>query len=217
MYIYVKRFLDILFSFILLLILSPLMVLIALLIRLSIGNPIFFMQVRAGKDNVKFSIIKFRTLSNNPRKNMTDKQRLTKLGAILRKASLDELPQIINIFKGDMSFIGPRPLLVDYLPYYNSREILRHKIRPGMSSLAGINGRSNLTWEEQFEMDVYYVENLSFFLDLKILLKTIPRVMASSDVMVVGRKDKDRFDIHRKKQIDALQPLQPNQIRQQND
>jgi undecaprenyl phosphate N,N'-diacetylbacillosamine 1-phosphate transferase len=177
---------------------------VAIIIRLSMGNPIFFMQTRTGKDNLPFAIIKFRTMTNNTNEKQSDRQRLTKLGVILRKASLDELPQIINILKGDMSFIGPRPLLIDYLPYYNSREKLRHKIRPGMSSLAGVEGRSNLTWEEQFEMDVYYVENISFYLDVKIFCKTIPKVLRSTNVMIVGRKDKDRFDVYRKKQIGSL-------------
>jgi undecaprenyl phosphate N,N'-diacetylbacillosamine 1-phosphate transferase len=208
MYIHLKRFLDILFSFLLLIILLPLLAVIALLIRLSMGKPIFFRQQRIGKDNLQFSIIKFRTMRNNIAGNLSDRQRLTKLGAIIRKASIDELPQIINILKGDMSFIGPRPLLVDYLPYYNSREILRHKIRPGMSSLAGVNGRSNLTWEEQFEMDVFYVEKLSFKLDVNIFFKTVPKVIGSADLMVIGRKDQDRFDIYRKKQIDSFQTIQ---------
>jgi lipopolysaccharide/colanic/teichoic acid biosynthesis glycosyltransferase len=130
----------------------------------------------------------------------SDTQRLTRLGSLLRKCSIDEWPQLVNILKGDMSFIGPRPLLIDYLPYYNSREVLRYKVRPGMTSLAGINGRSNLTWEEQFEMDAYYVENLSFRLDAKIFFKTIPKVLVPADVMVIGRKNQERFDIYRKNQ-----------------
>jgi undecaprenyl phosphate N,N'-diacetylbacillosamine 1-phosphate transferase len=151
-------------------------------------------------------------MKNNVAGNLSDRQRLTKLGAFIRKASIDELPQVINILKGDMSFIGPRPLLVDYLPYYNSREILRHNIRPGMSSLAGVNGRSNLTWEQQFEMDVFYVENLSFKLDVNIFFKTIPKVLGSADLMVVGRKDQDSFDVYRKKQMDSLQTIPQNNI-----
>lgn len=140
-------------------------------------------------------------MANSNDARLSDRQRLTKLGAILRKTSIDELPQLGNILKGDMSFIGPRPLLAEYLPYYNKREILRHKVRPGMSSLAGIKGRSNLTWEEQFELDACYVENLSFFLDLEIFFKTIPKVLGSADVMVVGRKNQDRFDVYRTKQL----------------
>ena len=201
MYKYFKRFLDILFSLLLLLLLSPVLVLVAFMIRLSMGKPVFFRQERIGMNNLPFSIIKFRTMANSTAAKLSDRQRLTKLGAILRKTSTDELPQLGNILKGDLSFIGPRPLLGEYLPYYDQREILRHKVRPGMSSLAGIKGRSNLTWEEQFELDVYYVENLSFFLDLEIFFKTIPKVLVSADVMVVGRKNQDRFDVYRTKQI----------------
>lgn len=201
MYKYFKRFLDILFSLLLLLLLSPVLVLVAFMIRLSMGKPVFFRQERIGMNNLPFSIIKFRTMANSTAAKLSDRQRLTKLGAILRKTSIDELPQLGNILKGDMSFIGPRPLLGEYLPYYDQREILRHKVRPGMSSLAGIKGRSNLTWEEQFELDVYYVENLSFFLDLEIFFKTIPKVLGSAGVMVVGRKNQDRFDVYRTKQI----------------
>jgi lipopolysaccharide/colanic/teichoic acid biosynthesis glycosyltransferase len=181
---------------------SPLLVIIPILIWLVMGKPVFFTQVRAGKNKIPFSIFKFRTMKQDTSGNNSDKQRLTGLGTILRKASIDEWPQLLNILKGDMSFIGPRPLLVDYLPYYNSREILRYKIRPGMTSLAGINGRSNLTWEEQFEMDAYYVENMSFRLDAKILFKTIPKVLMPADVMVVGRKNHERFDIYRRKQTE---------------
>lgn len=201
MYKYFKRFLDILFSLLLLLLLSPVLVLVAFMIRLSMGKPVFFRQERIGMNNLPFSIIKFRTMANSTAARLSDRQRLTKLGAILRKTSTDELPQLGNILKGDMSFIGPRPLLREYLPYYDQHEILRHKVRPGMTSLAGIKGRSNLTWEEQFELDVCYVENLSFFLDLEIFFKTIPKVLVSADVMVVGRKNQDRFDVYRTKQI----------------
>lgn len=201
MYKYFKRFLDILFSLLLLLLLSPVLVLVAFMIRLSMGKPVFFRQERIGMNNLPFSIIKFRTMANSTAAKLSDRQRLTKLGAILRKTSIDELPQLGNILKGDMSFIGPRPLLREYLPYYDQHEILRHKVRPGMTSLAGIKGRSNLTWEEQFELDVCYVENLSFFLDLEIFFKTIPKVLVSADVMVVGRKNQDRFDVYRTKQI----------------
>lgn len=137
--------------------------------------------------------------------NLSDRERLTKVGALLRKTSLDELPQVINILKGEMSFIGPRPLLPDYIPYYTSREILRHNIKPGMSSYAGINGRGKLTWEEQFEMDVYYVENLSLRLDVKIFFRTVYKVIGSDGAMVVGRKNPGRFDVYRKKQIDSIQ------------
>lgn len=131
---------------------------------------------------------------------VTDEDRLTKPGYFLRKLSIDEWPQLINILIGDMSFIGPRPLIPEYLPYYNSRESLRFNVRPGMTSLAGVMGRSNLTWEEQFELDASYVENMSLWLDLKIVMLTIPKVLAAKDMMVTGRKDKLRFDVYRRNQ-----------------
>ena len=202
MYSYIKRLFDILFSIILLIVLFPILVIVTILIRLVMGRPVFFSQVRAGKDKIPFIIFKFRTMKQDTSGINSDIQRLTGLGSILRKTSIDEWPQLLNILKGDMSFIGPRPLLIDYLPYYNFREILRYKIRPGMTSLAGINGRSHLTWEEQFEMDVYYVENISFLLDAKIIFKTIPKVLMPADVMVVGRKNHERFDVYRRKQTE---------------
>ncbi len=205
MYLFIKRFLDIILSIVLLMLLSPLLILVMLLIFFKMGSPVFFKQKRIGKENKPFAIIKFRTMINNSSMNLSDKQRLTKLGALLRKMSIDELPQLINIVKGDMSFIGPRPLLEEYLLYYNNREIKRHQVRPGMTSLASIKGRSYITWEDQFEMDVNYVENLSFCLDFKIFCKTIPKVLGSVDMMVTGRIDKDSFNIHRQKQIASEQ------------
>lgn len=180
---------------------SPLFVLITVVIFTTSGKPILFRQIRTGKDNLPFSIIKFRTMTVNTTENLSDMERLTKVGATLRKTSLDELPQLINILKGEMSFIGPRPLLTDYIASYTSREILRHNIRPGMSSYAGVNGRGKLTWEEQFEMDVYYVEHISFLLDLKIFLRTIPKVIGSDGATIVGRNNPGRFDDYRKKQL----------------
>jgi lipopolysaccharide/colanic/teichoic acid biosynthesis glycosyltransferase len=203
MYLLIKRFFDILFSILLLAILFPLMLIISILILSLMGSPVFFRQLRIGKNNAPFSIFKFRTMTNKTVEIMSDKQRLTSLGRLLRKTSIDEYPQLFNIFLGHMSLIGPRPLLEEYIPYYNSREITRHKVRPGMSGLAQISGRSNLTWEEQFELDVQYVEKLSFPMDVKIFFKTIPKVLGSSDMMVIGRVDQDKFNIHRQKQIDA--------------
>jgi lipopolysaccharide/colanic/teichoic acid biosynthesis glycosyltransferase len=197
MYIHLKRFLDALFSSMLLVILSPVLIIFIFLILIVMGRPVFFIQVRAGRDKLPFSIYKFRTMNNITSDKNTDKQRLTRLGSFLRKTSIDEWPQLLNILKGDMSFIGPRPLLMEYLPFYNSREISRYKVRPGMTSLAGVKGRSSLTWEEQFEMDACYVETMSFFLDMKIFFRTIPKVLVPADVMVVGRKNPERFDVYR--------------------
>lgn len=165
------------------------------------GSPILFKQERVGKDLKLFIINKFRTMNNKEKGNEADINRLTKLGAFMRKLSIDELPQLFNILKGDMSFIGPRPLLKKYIPHYNDKEIRRHKVRPGMTSLAGVNGRSYLTWEEQFEYDIEYVDNLSIKMDLSIFMKTIPKVLGSKDMMVVGRKNIESFDVYRKKQL----------------
>lgn len=166
-------------------------------------RPVIFKQVRLGGNNMLFTIYKFRTLTNKTDINLSEKRRLTRLGALLRKFSIDEYPQLFNILLGHMSFIGPRPLLPEYLPYYTHRETIRHNVRPGMSGLAQVNGRSNLTWDEQLELDAQYVKNLSFQLDVKIFFKTIPKVLRSADMQIIGRKDKDRFDTHRKKQIDS--------------
>ena len=201
MYRPVKRFFDIIISLLLILILLPLFVLITMVIYLTMGKPVFFTQDRIGENAMKYKIFKFRTMLHVSERLKTDKDRLTKIGALIRKLSIDELPQIFNILKGDMSFIGPRPLLEKYLPYYTERELLRFKVKPGMSGLAQVSGRSSVTWDNQFEMDAIYVEKINFLLDLKIFLKTIPKVLGSVDMMVIGRVDHLPFDLHREKQI----------------
>ena len=198
---YIKRMLDIIFSLVLIILLSPLLLIIAVLIRIKMGYPILFSQERVGKDTNLFTIYKFRTMKKEGHGDNSDVNRLTELGKFFRKLSFDEFPQLFNILKGDMSFIGPRPLLRKYIPYYNKREIRRHDVRPGMTSLAGVKGRSNLLWDEQFEYDVKYVENLSFKLDLYIFLQTIPKVLRSTNMMVVGRKNTESFDVYRQKQL----------------
>lgn len=165
------------------------------------GCPVIFLQKRVGLNNQEFRIYKFRTMRHKSEKYITDADRLTLLGKILRKTSIDEFPQLLNILIGDMSFIGPRPLLKKYLPFFTKREMLRFQLRPGMSGLAQINGRSYLTWDQQFELDAVYTEKCSFLLDLKIFFMTIPKVLGSANMMVTGRIDPDSFDIHRKKQI----------------
>jgi len=197
-----KRILDIFFSFLLIILLSPLLLLISILVRIKMGHPILFIQERVGINNNLFSIYKFRTMNNKSSGDNSDANRLTKLGKFLRKSSFDEFPQLFNILKGDMSFIGPRPLLKKYIIFYNNREIRRHEVRPGMTSLAGIKGRSNLLWEEQFEYDVAYVENLTFMMDLTIFIQTIPKVLGSTDMMVIGRKNTESFDVYRKNQLE---------------
>ena len=193
-----KRLFDLTFSIILLLLLGGFLILIMFVIWLNIGSPVFFRQVRIGLNEKPFFILKFRTMKIFG-DGISDQMRLTKLGSVLRKYSIDEFPQLFYILKGEMSFIGPRPLLKEYLPYYNCREKLRHQVRPGMTGLAQVNGRSFVSWDYQFELDAQYVENISFKLDLIIFLKTIPLVLSSKDMMVVGRIDQIRFDVHRQR------------------
>lgn len=201
MYKYFKRTIDFIVSFILILLLLPVYIATALLILFLMGKPVMFTQKRIGRNEQPFKILKFRTLTNKPENvKLSDNERLTGLGAFLRKFSIDELPQLFNILCGHMSFIGPRPLLEKYLPYYTEREKLRHKVRPGMGGLAQVSGRSFLTWDEQFELDAIYVERLSFVLDLTVVLKTIYIVLFSKNMMVVGRVDKESFDIQRQTQ-----------------
>lgn len=205
MYKLFKRIFDFTISFILIILLIPVFIGTALLILLLMGKPILFSQKRIGKDERPFMIYKFRTLSNPVEGAMlNDNERLTKLGHYLRKFSIDEFPQLFNILRGDMSFIGPRPLLEKYLPFYSEREKLRHHVRPGMGGLAQVSGRSYLTWDEQFELDAIYVQNFSFALDLTVVLKTIYIVLFARNIMVTGRVDNDSFDVHRKKQLSEV-------------
>ena len=150
--------------------------------------PVFFLQERPGKDAKIFKIIKFKTMTDERDKKgnlLPDAQRLTKVGKFVRSTSIDELPQLINVLKGDMAFIGPRPLLVQYLPYYTERERLRHSVRPGISGWAQVNGRNNLPWDDRLEFDAWYAENLSFSLDCKVIIKTIKNVIKKKDIVVV--------------------------------
>ncbi len=177
---FIKRWLDILFAFILLLVLSPLLLFLALLVKINLGSPVLFKQQRPGFKGKLFTIYKFRTMTDEKNKNgepLPNHLRLTGFGRALRASSLDELPELLNILKGDMSFIGPRPLLVEYLPLYNEQQKRRHDTRPGMSGLAQVSGRNVITWEERFGYDVEYVENVSFRLDLKIAFKTAIKVI----------------------------------------
>lgn len=187
MYKYIKRFFDIFSSFLALVVLSPLLLfLIVVGAFVMKGNP-FFTQQRPGKNEKIFKLIKFRTMTNAKDKDgnlLPDADRLTKYGEFLRNTSLDELPELINILKGDMSVIGPRPLLVQYLPYYTEVERHRHDVRPGLSGLAQVNGRNNVTWEEKFAWDVKYVEDMNLILDIKILCKTVFNVLKRDDVVV---------------------------------
>ena len=177
---FVKRLLDITISLIALIFLLPLMLLIYLLVRINLGSPAFFLQERVGKDNKIFKMIKFRTMKNSTDKNgnlLSDNERVTKFGSFLRSFSLDELPELINILKGDMSLVGPRALLVQYLGLYNDEQIRRHEVLPGLTGWAQINGRNSITWSEKFKLDVWYVDNWSLWLDIKIFFLTYWKVL----------------------------------------
>lgn len=176
----VKRLLDITISLIALIFLLPLISLIYLSVRINLGSPAFFLQERVGKDNKIFKMIKFRTMKNSTDKNgnlLSDNERVTKFGSFLRSFSLDELPELINILKGDMSLVGPRALLVQYLGLYNDEQIRRHEVLPGLTGWAQINGRNSITWSEKFKLDVWYVDNWSLWLDIKIFFLTFWKVL----------------------------------------
>lgn len=176
----IKRIIDILVSLIALIFLSPILLIIYLLVIINLGMPAFFLQERVGKNNKVFKMIKFRTMKDARDKDgnlLSDNERVTKLGSFLRSFSLDELPEIINILKGDMSLVGPRALLVQYLEYYNDEQIRRHEVLPGLTGWAQINGRNSITWKEKFELDVWYVDNWSIWLDIKIFFLTFWKVI----------------------------------------
>ena len=177
--LFVKRVLDFVLSLIAIIVLSPVYLIVAILVRTKLGSPIIFTQERPGKDEKIFKMYKFRSMTDERDENgnlLPDEIRLTKFGKALRSTSLDELPELFNILKGDMSIVGPRPLLVKYLPLYNEHQRHRHDVRPGFTGLAQCNGRNAISWEEKFDLDVYYVKHLSFFLDVKIIFKTIKTV-----------------------------------------
>lgn len=180
-----KRFLDIIISLIFILCFWWLYIVIAILVRVKLGSPVLFKQDRPGLNEKIFKMYKFRTMTDEKDKDgnlLPDAERLTKFGKFLRSTSLDEIPELWNVLKGEMSLVGPRPLLVSYLTKYNEYEKRRHEVRPGITGWAQINGRNNTTWEERFKNDIYYVENISFKLDLKIIIKTILKVLKRSDI-----------------------------------
>lgn len=184
---FIKRPLDCILSSVALILLSPVMLLTALLVRIKLGSPVLFTQDRPGKNESIFRLYKFRTMTDKRDKEgalLPDAERLTKLGSLLRTTSLDELPELINIVKGDMSIIGPRPLLVQYLPYYTATEKHRHDVRPGLSGLAQVNGRNLVKWDQRLAYDVEYVNRITFMGDLRIALQTVKKVLAKEDIAV---------------------------------
>ena len=182
---YIKRITDLTLTFFGMLFLLPIFLLIILIVKINLGSPIFFIQKRPGLNGKVFNIYKFRTMINKSDKYgnlLSDEKRLTKFGKFLRSTSLDELPELINVLKGDMSLVGPRPLLVEYLPLYSKRQSIRHEVKPGITGWAQINGRNAISWNEKFELDVWYVYNLSIGLDIKILWLTLKKVILRNDI-----------------------------------
>lgn len=184
---FIKRFFDFSVSILLLLLISPIFLLITVFLAVANKGKPFFVQKRPGKNEKIFSIVKFKTMNDLTDENgalLPDRDRLTRVGSFVRKTSLDELPQLINVVKGEMSFIGPRPLLIRYLPYYKESEKARHSIRPGITGLAQVSGRNLLQWDERLGLDAKYAKELSLMLDVKIIIKTIKNVLTSKDVVV---------------------------------
>lgn len=192
-----KRAFDIVVSVVLLVALIPIVIIISVLVYIKLGRPVFFVQTRPGRDGRPFKIYKFRTMINikhDFREQIPDEERLTNFGRFLRKTSLDELPELFNVIKGDMSLVGPRPLLVEYLELYDEQQARRHEVTPGITGWAQVNGRNSITWEEKFKLDVWYVEHWSLWLDIKILLLTIIKVVRQEGISQEGRATMDRFE-----------------------
>ncbi|MGL4570235.1 MAG: sugar transferase [Clostridium sp.] len=193
----IKRIFDILFALAVIIVLSPVFIIISILVRINLGNPIFFKQERVGLYNTEFKMYKFRTMKEAFYKNgelLPDSERLTKFGKILRSTSLDELPEFFNILKGEMSLIGPRPLLKEYLPLYNDEQIKRHNTLPGLTGWAQVNGRNNVSWNEKFKLDVWYVENWNLKLDIKIFFMTIYKVIKKEGISSEGQATMEYFN-----------------------
>lgn len=201
-----KRSFDIIVAVICLTLLSPLLIIIGLLVAFKMGRPVFFTQLRPGLNKEPFRIIKFRTMTNKKDKDgnlLPNNERLIPLGSFLRVTSLDELPELINVLKGEMSLVGPRPLLMDYLPFFTKTQNKRHNVRPGITGWSQVNGRNSIDWDKKLELDVWYVENQSFWLDLKILLLTILKVIKREGINYSKDTLMPRFDeyVKNKKQV----------------
>lgn len=207
---YVKRFLDILLSLCILVVLSPVLLVLSLLVRVRLGSPVLFKQERPGLNEEIFTLYKFRTMTDARDEEgnlLPDRDRLTSFGKLLRATSLDELPEFINILKGDMSFIGPRPLLVSYLPYYTKEEALRHTVRPGLTGLAQVSGRNFLDWDKRLEKDVEYVKGLSFAMDMRVLFLTVKVVLGKSDVAEDTNRAEGNFAQIRRERLERTGSL----------
>lgn len=192
----IKRAFDIAASAYALIVLSPVFAITAHKVKKNLGSPVLFRQVRPGLDGKPFEMIKFRTMKDATDKDgnpLPDSERLTDFGKKLRATSLDELPELWNVLKGDMSLVGPRPLLMEYLPLYNAEQAKRHNVRPGVTGYAQINGRNSLSWEEKFKLDTWYVEHQSFLLDMKILLKTVTKVLIKDGISAEGEATMSKF------------------------
>ncbi len=191
-----KRVLDIVIASSALVLLSPVYALVAYKVRKNLGSPVLFRQVRPGLAGKPFEMIKFRSMKDAvdaQGKPLPDSERLTPFGQMLRSSSLDEMPELWNVIKGEMSIVGPRPLLMEYLPLYNSEQAKRHNVRPGITGYAQVNGRNAISWEKKFELDTWYVENRSLWLDFKIMLKTVKKVIAKDDISAEGEATMSKF------------------------
>ena len=191
-----KRFFDVTLIILSLPLLLPLYWVVACLVRSKLGSPIFFRQIRPGKDTKPFEMIKFRTMTDERNSNgelLEDSVRLTKFGRFLRSSSLDELPELWNVVKGEMSLIGPRPLLMEYIPLYSPEQVRRHAMRPGVSGWAQVNGRNAISWEEKFKLDVWYVDNRSFWLDIKVICLTLKKVIVRDGISADGEATMSKF------------------------
>lgn len=198
---FIKRALDFVLATMALIVLLPVLLVTAILVKVKLGSPIFFKQDRLGKDEKVFKLCKFRSMTDERDENfklLPDDVRISRFGRTLRSTSIDELPELLNIIKGEMSVIGPRPLLVEYLPYYTEEEHRRHDVRPGLTGLAQVNGRNAIrSWEERFKYDLEYVNHVSFAMDLKILLKTVGKVIRQSDIQIGSEIKVGRLDVAR--------------------
>lgn len=194
---YIKRALDIMLSGIAMIVLSPVMLITAILVRINLGSPVVFCQERPGKDEIIFKMHKFRTMTEERNENgelLPDEKRLTEFGKTLRSLSLDELPELWDIFRGKMSIVGPRPLLIKYLPLYSEEQHHRHDIKPGLTGWAQVNGRNLTSWEERFEHDIYYVNHVSFLMDIKIVFATVRCVFAREGINAEGSATMEAFE-----------------------